>query len=71
MFCVENRRGKYLGGPGDDLLWVESRAQTAEGAPMPRLFPDGVRELEAPAFCEAFRRLGREDILRAGTGVAS
>ena len=45
--------------------------EAADGGPMPRLFPDGVRELEAAEFCEAFRRLGREDILAAGTGLAA
>ena len=39
------------------------------GRRMARLFPDGVRELEAAEFCAAFRAVGREDILQAGTGL--
>jgi hypothetical protein len=42
----------------------------ATDTPMPRLFTDGVREVEASEFCAQFRKLGREDILRAGTGIS-
>ena len=34
-----------------------------------RLFPDGMQEVDAEAFCAAFRSREREDILIAGTGM--